>query len=483
MRTSTNVYLLVLSLADTIYLLLNIVLSQLSCSKQGLSLAAYQFNPYGRFISNFSGNVAVWITVVFTVERYLAVCHPIHGKVWCTVGRAKLASLAATLFVLINVMPTLFELEVVVETVAATGVPNGNGSIINTTATAVTTSIANINNNINRSGVLGKTDLGYLTTASRFGARSDGTSSDFPSSRNGNFSEMLTAFLTTPSLVVSASVENIVSKGTIASVFNTSGEQREGAEMEASLVRRPKCVDTDLAKRWSYEKGYSWWYVTVFSFVPLFSLAIFNTVLIRTLILAGKKRQQLALISTGGGSTNATGGGGCASKPTPCMRGGNRLTKKEKKQMKKMHKSCGDNNSSTMYDGVSASQLSNNHGSFHDTVSHSSVSTALTNKRQTRRISREQNKVTLLLVTIVMIFILCQLPWTVLYLYKTCGPKMTKSSITYVKIAGNVCNLLSLINASVNFYLYSFFSKRFRRTLAKLVLCWRRKRNMSPTTV
>ncbi|RUS86500.1 hypothetical protein EGW08_005750 [Elysia chlorotica] len=277
--TSTNVYLLVLSLADSVYLLMNIPLSQLSCSKPGLPLAVYKFNPYGRAISNFSGNVAVWVTVVFTVERYLAVCHPIHGKVWCTVHRAKLASLAATVLVFVNTLPTLFELE-----------------------------------------------------------------------------------------VVSAGI--------------------------------PMCVETSMARRPSYLIGYSWWYVTVFAFIPLIFLAIFNTVLIRALIVAGRKRQQLALINTGGASQTA-----------------------------------------------------------------------------------EQNKVTLLLVTIVMIFFVCQLPWTAIYLYKNLGPRPSASGIIRLKIAGNVCNLLALVNASVNFYLYSCFSKRFRRTLAKLVFCWRRRRNMSPTNV
>ncbi|CAL1532843.1 unnamed protein product [Lymnaea stagnalis] len=327
MRTSTNVYLLVLSLADSVFLLFNFILSVLDCRKRDLGDSAYHFNPYGRFLSNYSGNVAVWITVVFTVERYIAVCHPIHGKVWCTVSRAKLASAAVTVLVMANTVPTVFELEIV------------------------------------------HTETG------------------------------------------------------------------------------PRCRTTKFAKSYGYEIGYSWWYVTVFTFIPLVFLTIFNIVLIRALFLASRKREQLALIST--------------------SRHPNGRDKKNSFQASSQY---------TIADNISSTHTS-------DRSSPSSVTMTLTKKRQSRRFSREQNKVTLLLVTIVMIFLLCQLPWTALFLYTTyLSSNNLDDSSAAIKIAGNICNLLGLINASVNFYLYSCFSKRFRRTLAKLVLFWRR-RSSSPTTL
>jgi len=87
MRTSTNVYLLTLALADIVYLVFSFTLSFVGCRRRGLSYAAYAFNTYGRTISDMAGNIAVWIIVIFTVERYVAVCHPMYGKVWCTVTR------------------------------------------------------------------------------------------------------------------------------------------------------------------------------------------------------------------------------------------------------------------------------------------------------------------------------------------------------------------------------------------------------------
>lgn len=344
MRTSTNVYLLVLSLADSVFLLFNFILSILDCSRRDLAETAYHFNPYGRFVSNYSGNVAVWVTVVFTVERYIAVCHPIHGKVWCTVNRAKLASMAVTVLVVANTVPTVFEIKVV------------------------------------------------------------------------------------------------------------------------NTPRGLRCMDTEFAQSFGYEHVYAWWYVTVFTFIPLVCLTIFNIILIRALFVATRRREQLALIST---THQHTSNG------------------KDKKHQLNHQQHSGLHHSSNH---ISQIHLSENVSSSHtsDRSSPSSATISLTKKRQSRRFSREQNKVTLLLVTIVMIFILCQLPWTTLHLYNTYissnNLTSTSGSRTAVKIAGNICNLLGLVNASVNFYLYSCFSKRFRRTLAKLVIFWRR-RHSSPTTV
>ena len=91
------------------------------------------------------------------------------------------------------------------------------------------------------------------------------------------------------------------------------------------------------------------------------------------------------------------------------------------------------------------------------------------------RKSREQHKVTLMLTVIVIIFLFCQLPWTVLYLYRAylSAHNLSAAGSDAMKIAGNVVNLLAQANASGNFYLYSFFSKRFRRTLARLFLFWK----------
>ncbi|XP_041361116.1 FMRFamide receptor-like [Gigantopelta aegis] len=267
MRTSTNVYIMVLALADTFYLVFSFALSFARCSNLDQSYAAFQFVPYGRVISDTAGNTAVWITVIFTIERYVAVCHPMKGKAWCTVTKARVASFLALVFCTANTIPELFELTI---------------------------------------------------------------------------------------------------------RMSSDGSWR--------------CKKTDMARSTSYQIGYNWWYVTLFTIVPFVFLIIFNSQLIRSLLRAKKKRQVL---------------------------------------------------------------LQNNSGNVKN--------------------SREENKVTLMLVTIVIIFLVCQLPWTVLLLYRSyLDDNGYYVPVTEIKIAGNICNLLVQINASVNFYLYSFFSRKFRKTFTNI---------------
>lgn len=333
MRTSTNVYILVLSIADSVFLAFNFALSFLDCRKKGLSYTAYHFNPYGRFMSNFSGNAGVWVTVVFTVERYIAICHPMYGKVWCTVHRAKLASMTVGVLTLVSTIPTMFELEVV------------------------------------------------------------------------------------------------------------------------NIATGPVCRPTQFAANLSYEIGYSWWYVTAFTFIPLTCLTIFNVLLIRALLVASQQRQQLVLSSTTSSRHHEFNG---TIKESKCFQ----------------NTTLSSNLSSTYRIPDDASSSNSTSGSVSVQRKH----------RQSKRFSREQNKVTLMLITIVMIFLLCQLPWTALYLYQTCfSISDTTTNRSALKIAGNICNMLQLVNASVNFYLYSCFSKRFRQTLANLMMFWRGW-NLSPTS-
>lgn len=47
---------------------------------------------------NFAGNTSVLLTVSFTVERYIAVCHPLRGRVLCTESRAKRVIIFVALF-------------------------------------------------------------------------------------------------------------------------------------------------------------------------------------------------------------------------------------------------------------------------------------------------------------------------------------------------------------------------------------------------
>ena len=76
MRSSTNYYLTSLAIYDILYLVF--VLTHLQ--KQ---------NDIVRVCLNIASNTGVWLTLTFTVERYICVCHPMRGIVLCTPKRAK----------------------------------------------------------------------------------------------------------------------------------------------------------------------------------------------------------------------------------------------------------------------------------------------------------------------------------------------------------------------------------------------------------
>ena len=273
MRSSTNIYLLALACCDSMYLLFSLSLSFLHCSNQEQSALAFYYIPYGRVVSDLFANTAVWLTVSFTLERYIGVCYPMKGKAWCTVGKAKIVVMITFIVSVVNTVPEIFELKII---------------------------------------------------------------------RSNN---------------------------------------------EISEIRY-ECRYTEFAESQSYQIGYYWWYMTLFTFLPLVLLSIFNSLLIRSVWRANKNRQLLS-------NTRVLG----------------------------------------------------------------------ENQKQ----NSEQQKVTTMLIAVVLIFILCQLPQAVLLIFKSYFKSQgIPDPADLFRIAGNICNLLVQVNSSVNFLLYSYFSSKFRRTFKKL---------------
>jgi hypothetical protein len=82
MTSSTNCYLSVLAVYDSIYLLfaLTMTLIHYEAINQTSSYIHYQ-KPIGRPIVDIASNTAVILTVTFTIERYISVRFPLKGKV------------------------------------------------------------------------------------------------------------------------------------------------------------------------------------------------------------------------------------------------------------------------------------------------------------------------------------------------------------------------------------------------------------------
>lgn len=113
MRSSTNLYLTALATSDVLYLIFSFTLSLIHYPPINEAYSYLQYYGYGLMMTDFVSNTSVWLTVSFTVERWIAVCHPIRGKMLCTESRAKFV--IATVFVLafMSTLPTPFEHDVV----------------------------------------------------------------------------------------------------------------------------------------------------------------------------------------------------------------------------------------------------------------------------------------------------------------------------------------------------------------------------------
>ncbi|KAH8388107.1 hypothetical protein KR093_011800 [Drosophila rubida] len=109
-----------------------------------------------------------------------------------------------------------------------------------------------------------------------------------------------------------------------------------------------------------------------------------------------------------------------------------------------------------------------------------SVRGDLTNASSIRRTKRkassgikgsvsQENRVTITLIAVVLLFIVCQLPWAI-YLILT---QYVEIDVNIQRIAGNILNFLVAINAAANFFLYCVLSDKYRKTVRELVTGYR----------
>lgn len=111
MRSSTNWYLAALAIFDMLYLIFTFILSLKHYpNAYDVTYYAYWYMiPFSHMITDAASNTSVWLTVTFTIERYIAVCHPIKGKVICTESRAKKVIFCVFIICVSITLPTPFE--------------------------------------------------------------------------------------------------------------------------------------------------------------------------------------------------------------------------------------------------------------------------------------------------------------------------------------------------------------------------------------
>ncbi|CAH8620841.1 unnamed protein product [Schistosoma margrebowiei] len=403
MSSSTNIYLTAVSICDLLYLLFTYLFSLwLYPSIKQLTIYAYSIT-YIHGTANLFSNITTWLTVSFTLERYIVISSPILGKRYCTKQRARYVIIIIFIICFLITLPDYLKKTI-----------KYNHTTYNTTHNSSNHHNQLINNSTN------------ITI----------------NNNHNHYNQYL---------VVDTQINIILIK-----------------------------------------IGYDYINQIIFIILPMILLIIFNSLLIRSVMKANYDRR--ILIKQGNNncipSINITNDPKNIDLLPNINTNINTHGDNDKNNNGRQYSMVQLNQEATTSQIVPAIVRDALEASMRTTIGITSSITQSyrsmnyqTNLLPIMNIKRgtklgEQHRITLMLITIVIAFVLLQLPSMVptiiMNLWNTGMIQSTQYTTKCLLIYANISNVLLIINAALNFVFYSLFSARFRQTcyiLLKNITC------------
>lgn len=284
MRSTTNMYLAALAFVDMLYLVLTFMLglSHYPNMAERRYYLYWHLRPFLMMFTDACSNTSVWLTVTFTIERFIAVKYPMKGKVWCTEARAKKLIICVFMFGLLFASPVPFEWKVIEKQMAATptAITNITGANKNDAFSHNYNVVVNNNDNVVDKNLIDTSPVDDETKLleSTMAPTSINTNNDLmvpiddqEKHNNINNDDALDDIDPSNGAIVEPNPSNTIMKDSFILALDYS----------------------QFGRNETYKTIYYWSTAVIFYFIPLISLTLFNGFLIKSVHHSQRERDKM----------------------------------------------------------------------------------------------------------------------------------------------------------------------------------------------